>query len=123
ERCETTERTIYRDLQHLSSFVPFTNEGYGKGYTFVGRFALYPLNWTEQEALVFSLLPSVVDRAKLPPGFDSAYEKVMAAHAKQQDDQKNVLEDVAEIIKMGQPAYRGDETNCLYAVIQAILSE
>lgn len=123
ERCETTERTIYRDLQELSSIVPFTNEGYGKGYTFVGKFAMYPLNWTEQEALVFSLLPSVVDETKLPPGFDSAYDKVMAAHVKEKYEQRNLLKEVTEIIQMGHPAYRGEQSNFLYPVIQAILSE
>lgn len=123
EKCETTERTIYRDLQELTSFVPFRNEGHGKGYTFIGKFAMYPLNWTEQEALAFSLLPSVVDKEKLPAEFESAYDKVMAAHVKQQYDQRDLLENVAGIIQMGQPAYRGETTNFLYPMIQAILSE
>lgn len=123
EKCGTTMRTIYRDLQELSSFVPFMNEGYGKGYTFTGRFAMYPLDWTEEEALAFSLLPSVLDKTQLPPEFDSAYDKVMAAHAKQQKEQKYLLEDVADIIRMGQPAYRGEEVNFLSEFIQAMLAK
>jgi predicted DNA-binding transcriptional regulator YafY len=31
ELCETTERTIYRDLRLVDLIVPITNEGYGKG--------------------------------------------------------------------------------------------
>lgn len=123
ERCETTERTIYRDLQELTPFVPYMNEGYGKGYTFTGKFAMYPLDWTEEEALAFSILPSVIDKTKLPEAFDSAYDKVMAAHVKEQYEQRNLLEDVANIIQMGQPAYRVEETNFLYSIIRAILSE
>jgi predicted DNA-binding transcriptional regulator YafY len=55
-----------------------TNEGRGTGYRFMGKFFLYPLNFTEQEALVFSLLPSMLDKDKLPPGFDTAYDKLWA---------------------------------------------
>ena len=45
-RCETTERTIYRDLELLSAAnVPITSEGYGKGYKYIGNFSLYPLDW------------------------------------------------------------------------------
>jgi predicted DNA-binding transcriptional regulator YafY len=74
ERCETTERTIYRDLELLSVMIPITNQGHGKGYTFVGNFSLYPINWNEQEALAFTMLPSVISQVKslLPPVFDSA---------------------------------------------------
>lgn len=44
ERCETEERTIYRDLRSLDVLAPITNEGYGKGCTFAGDFAMYPFN-------------------------------------------------------------------------------
>ncbi|MCK9858320.1 transcriptional regulator [Paenibacillus sp. ATY16] len=125
ERCETTERTIYRDLELLSTFVPFTNLGHGKGYSFVGSFSMYPLNFTEQEALVFSMLPSVIDQVKplLPPGFDSAYEKVMATHHKEKARHADVVQQVADVIQMGTPVGREQGPNFLYPVIQAILSQ
>jgi predicted DNA-binding transcriptional regulator YafY len=125
ERCETTERTIYRDLELLSTFVPFTNLGHGKGYSFVGSFSMYPLNFTEQEALVFSMLPSVIDQVKplLPPGFDSAYEKVMATYRKEKARHTDVVQQVADVIHMGTPVGRGEGPNFLFPIIQAILSQ
>ncbi|GAB7386967.1 WYL domain-containing transcriptional regulator [Bacillaceae bacterium] len=124
ERCETTERTIYRDLELLSAVAPITNLGHGKGYTFVGDFAMYPLNWNEQEALAFSMLPQVLEpfQALLPPGFDSAYEKVMAAYRKEKKRSEEILQSVSEIIQMGTPAYRDEPNNFLAPIIQAILS-
>jgi predicted DNA-binding transcriptional regulator YafY len=84
---------------------------------------MYPLNFTEQEALVFSMLPSVVDAAKLPPGFQTAHDKVMAAHFKKKSRHKDIIEHIAEIIQMGTPAYREESENFLYPVMQAILSQ
>lgn len=125
ERCETTERTIYRDLELLSTFVPFTNLGHGKGYSFVGSFSMYPLNFTEQEALVFSMLPSVIDQIKplLPPGFDSAYEKVMATYRKEKARHADIVQQVADVIQMGTPVERDQGPNYLFPIIQAILSQ
>lgn len=122
-KCEANERTIYRDLRTLDVIVPITNQGYGTGYTFMGDFSIYPLNWTEQEALVFSMLPSVVDQAKLPPGFDSAYDKVMAARVKQRARDRDILENVTNMIQMGTPAYREEGPNYLLEIIQAIMQE
>lgn len=123
DKCETTERTIYRDLRALDVFAPIMNEGYGKGYTFTGNFALYPLNWTEQEALAFSMLPSLLNKSKLPPEFDSAYDKVMAAHLMKKSQDKEIFNRVSEMIQMGSPAYQEESPNFLPQIIQAILSE
>ncbi len=125
ERCETTERTIYRDLELLSVMIPITNLGHSKGYSFVGSFSMYPLNFTEQEALTFSLLPSVIDQINpmLPPGFNSAYEKVMATYNKEKNRRSELVQDVANIIQMGTPAYREDQSNYLFPIIQAILNQ
>lgn len=123
ERCETTERTIYRDLNVLSSFAPIMNEGYSKGYRFTGHFALYPLDFTEQESLVFSMLPSLLDSRALPPGFDSAYDKVMASHAREKSRQQEILENMTEVIQMGTPAYREEQGNFLIPIMEAILSQ
>lgn len=123
DKCDTTERTIYRDLRALDLFAPITNEGYGKGYTFTGNFALYPLNWTEQEALAFSMLPSLLSKSKLPPEFDSAYDKVMAAHLMRKSQDKEIFNRVSEMIQMGTPAFQEEGSNFLPQIIQAILSE
>ncbi|TCS81044.1 helix-turn-helix transcriptional regulator [Tepidibacillus fermentans] len=125
ERCETTERTIYRDLETLSSIAPISNMGHGKGYQFIGDFSLYPLNWDEQEALSFSMLPSIIQPVKhmLPKGFDTAYEKVMATYKKEKKQNDEILKKVTDIIQMGSPAYRQDRTNFMLPIIQAILSK
>ncbi|MFY0544967.1 helix-turn-helix transcriptional regulator [Brevibacillus sp. H7] len=124
ERCETTERTIYRDLEALSAMnIPITNQGHGKGYTFIGNFSLYPLNWTEEEALAFSVLPSILEHIQslLPPGFDSAYEKVMAANQKEKTKRRELVQEITDIIQMGTPAFREHSSNFLFPIIQATL--
>ncbi|MGN7360142.1 helix-turn-helix transcriptional regulator [Paenibacillus sp. SAF-054] len=86
ERCSTSERTIYRDMEALSAMhIPITHLGYGKGYQFIGEFALYPFDWTEDEVHAFSSLAGVMDQVKplVPPAFEGAYEKALAAHHKQ----------------------------------------
>lgn len=114
---------IYRDLRLLDTIAPITNTGKGTGYRFMGKFFLYPLNFSEQEALVFSLLPSMVDEDKLPPGFHTAYDKVMSTHHKEKSQQNNIIEDITNIIQMGTPAYRKESTNFLQPIIQAILEQ
>jgi predicted DNA-binding transcriptional regulator YafY len=122
-RCDVNIRTLYRDMDILNLIAPVTNEGRGTGYRFMGKFFMYPLNFTEQEALVFSLLPSVIDEDKLPPGFQTAYDKVMATHLKEKSRQNNIIEDIAGIIQMGTPAYRKESPNFLQPIIQAILEQ
>jgi predicted DNA-binding transcriptional regulator YafY len=120
-KCDVNIRTIYRDMDILSLIAPVTNDGRGTGYRFTGKFFMYPLNFSEQEALVFSLLPSVIDEDKLPPGFQTAYDKVMATHLKEKSRQNSIIEDIAGIIQMGTPAYRKESPNFLQPIIQAIL--
>lgn len=122
EKCDTTDRTIYRDLRTLDMIAPITNEGYGKGYSFVGNFAMYPLNFTEQEAMVFSILPSVLDTAKLPLGFESGYDKVMATHIKEKKKHRETIENIASMIQMGTPAYREDSPSFLLSIMEAIVA-
>jgi predicted DNA-binding transcriptional regulator YafY len=100
-KCDVNIRTIYRDLDILSLIAPVTNEGRGTGYRFMGKFFVYPLNFSEQEALVFSLLPSVLDHDKLPPGFETAYDKVMATHLKEKSKQNSIIENIAEYYSDG----------------------
>jgi len=122
-KCDVNIRTIYRDLDILNLIAPVTNDGRGTGYRFMGKFFMYPLNFSEQEALVFSLLPSVIDEEKLPPGFQTAYDKVMATHLKEKSRQNSIIEDIAGIIQMGTPAYRKESPNFLQPIIQAILEQ
>lgn len=122
-KCEVATRTIYRDLDTISLFAPITNEGRGTGYRFMGKFFLYPLNFSEQEEMVFSLLPSVVDRDKLPKEFETAYDKVMATHYREKSRQNSIVENIADIIQMGTPAYRLEGPNFLQPIIQAILDQ
>jgi predicted DNA-binding transcriptional regulator YafY len=126
ERCETTERTIYRDLELLSaSYVPITNNGHGKGYSFISNFSLYPLNWSNDEATAFTFLPSVLEQIKelIPADFFPAYEKVMASYHKEKSVEKEFLNSVIQTIQMGRPAYKQENTNYLSTVIQAILQQ
>jgi predicted DNA-binding transcriptional regulator YafY len=126
ERCETAERTIYRDLEALSAMnIPISNFGHGKGYAFISNFSMYPLNWTEQEAVSFSMLPSVLEQIKplIPDEFESAYEKVMGSHHKEKSKRADILQHVADVIQMGTPAYREESGSFLSDIIQASLSE
>ncbi|MDQ0884995.1 putative DNA-binding transcriptional regulator YafY [Paenibacillus sp. V4I9] len=126
ERCETAERTIYRDLEALHAMnIPISNYGHGKGYAFISNFSMYPLDWTEQEALSFSMMPSVLEQIKplLPEGFDSAFEKVMGVHQKEKSKRADIVQHVTDVIQMGTPAYREDGTSFLYDIIQASLSQ
>ncbi|MBO2946154.1 transcriptional regulator [Paenibacillus sp. F411] len=123
QKCDVDVRTIYRDLRSLDTLAPIVNDGYGKGYTFAGDFAMYPLNWTPQEELVFTMLPSILDHTQLPPGFESAYDKIMAARTREKRRNQDILKHVTDIIQMGSPAYREDSPNHLLPVIQAILAE
>ncbi|MFD1772691.1 helix-turn-helix transcriptional regulator [Paenibacillus rhizophilus] len=95
ERCGTSERTIYRDMDALSAMhIPITHMGHGKGYAFIGNFALYPLDWSSKEAAAFSQLRVNIDKIKpwLPEGFESAYEKLMAAEYKYRADREENME-------------------------------
>lgn len=126
ERCETTERTIYRDLEALHAMnIPISNFGHGKGYAFISNFSMYPLDWTEQEAVSFSMLPSVLEQIKtlIPEGFDAAYEKVMGTHHKEKVRRVDIVQHVADVIQLGTPAYREDGRSFLYDIIQATLSQ
>lgn len=122
-RCDVNIRTIYRDLDVISHFAPVANEGRGTGYRFLGTFFQYPLDFSEQEALAFSLLPSVLHEDKIPPGFHTAYDKVMGTHLKEKSKLNGVLENIADIIQMGTPAYRKESRNFLQPIIGAILEQ
>ncbi|MGF7047062.1 putative DNA-binding transcriptional regulator YafY [Paenibacillus sp. DS2015] len=100
ERCGTTERTIYRDMVALSAMhIPVIHQGYGKGYAFIGNFALYPLDWTDEEMHAFSQLNTVMELIVplLPVEFQSAYEKVMAADYKYRSDRAELVQQLDDL--------------------------
>lgn len=95
ERCGNSERTIYRDMDALSAMhIPITHLGHGKGYAFIGNFALYPLDWSEEEANAFSQLLNIMKDIKplLPMDFESAYEKVLATDYKHKAEREEKME-------------------------------
>ncbi|MFD0589140.1 helix-turn-helix transcriptional regulator [Paenibacillus sp. GCM10027627] len=116
-------RAIYRDIDTLALFAPITSDGKGTGYRFNSKFFMHPLNFTEQESLVVSLLPSVIDRDKLPPGFDTAYDKILATHRREKSKKHNLIADITGIIQVGTPAYRKESPNLLHKVVKAILEQ
>ncbi|WP_151733295.1 helix-turn-helix transcriptional regulator [Paenibacillus tengchongensis] len=122
-RCEVSVRTIYRDLEMISRFAPVMNQGRGTGYRFLGKFFMYPLDFSEQEALAFSLLPSILNQDKIPQGFHTAYDKVMGKHLIERSRPDGILENIADIIQMGKPAYRKESRNFLQPIIAAILEQ
>ncbi|MEK5235080.1 WYL domain-containing protein [Paenibacillus sp. FSL L8-0470] len=97
ERCGNSERTIYRDMDALSAMhIPITHLGHGKGYAFIGNFALYPLDLSEEESAAFSQLRGIMNDIKplLPAHFEDAYEKIMAAEYKQKAEREEKMESV-----------------------------
>lgn len=93
ERCGTSERTIYRDMDALSAMhIPITHQGRGRGYSFIGHFAMYPLGLTEEEVQALFRLWLVLDeiKASLPECFEAAYEKVLAAVYKQSAEKAEI---------------------------------
>ncbi|ULO06674.1 WYL domain-containing protein [Paenibacillus sp. 19GGS1-52] len=95
ERCGNSERTIYRDMDALSAMhIPITHLGHGKGYAFIGNFALYPLDWSEEESNAFSQLLNIMKDIKplLPMDFESAYEKVLATEYKHKAEREEKME-------------------------------
>lgn len=97
ERCGNSERTIYRDMDALSAMhIPIIHMGHGKGYAFIGNFALYPLDLSEEEGEAFSQLRGIMGEITplLPPDFEGAYEKIMAAEYKQKREREERMESV-----------------------------
>ena len=65
ERCGTSERTIYRDMDALSAMhIPITHQGRGRGYTFIGHFAMYPLGLSEEEVQALFKLLTILEQIK-----------------------------------------------------------
>lgn len=123
ERCETSERTIYRDLDVLhAANIPIVNEGKGRGYKFLGDFKLYPLNWNEDEFNAFHLLPVLLEKKFQTDAFLSAYEKVMAAHSVEKKEREDLIANISKIIQSGRLPGASKENRLLPLISEAILS-
>lgn len=121
--CETTERTIYRDLELLSAAnIPISNEGRGKGYKFIGYFKQYPMNWNEDEYNSFRLLPVLLSEQYQTKAFRSAYEKVMATHAAEKIERKKVISDFSRVIQNGKLHSEMKDHTILSKITEAVLS-
>jgi predicted DNA-binding transcriptional regulator YafY len=129
ERCGNSERTIYRDMDALSAMhIPITHLGHGKGYAFIGNFALYPLDWSEEEAAAFSQLRSIMEHIKpvLPLGFEGAYEKVMAVEYKQKAEREEKMESVkreAGPLRMERNSSQVEPPPFLTEILAAVLKQ
>lgn len=126
EKCEVSERTIYRDLDALAQArYPIVNEGYGKGYRFNGRFALYPMDLTDEEWMAFSTLTVWMEKfgKEVSPALQRAYEKIMAALTKEQKDADLFMERLEEAMQLGKPHYSPQVRNLFPDIFQAIVRQ
>lgn len=130
QRCETTERTIYRDMEALSAMhIPIANMGHGQGYMFISQFAMYPLNWSDEEAQAFMHLAEVMEniRPLLKPAFESAYEKVVAASQKNKTERVEWSEQISGLFKAGLPAWQNEnndsQNQSMITLLQAGISQ
>jgi predicted DNA-binding transcriptional regulator YafY len=128
EICEVSERSIYRDLNAISEAgIPVTiNDGRGNGYTYTGNFAMYPLDWTPEEAIAFSMLPGMVKQnlIQTEAHFQTAFEKVMATYNKEQKHQKKNILELASHIQTGKTLNNiGTNENFLLPIFESIITK
>ena len=123
ERCETSERTIFRDMEYLSAaYIPICCDGYGKGYRYNSDFAMYPLDWTDEETLAFSFIyPIIHDMKDRTPALIHAYEKVMATAYKEKQARTDFAKRINSIFYLGRSTCSEIKTNYLEDIMQAIL--
>lgn len=123
EKCETSERNIYRDLDLLSQAnVPLMNEGHGKGYKFYGNFKQFPLDWDNDEFKAFTLLPVLLGEKYKTKALISAYEKVMATHVAEIVEKKSLLSNLSRVIQNGNSATSNTEKDLLPLISEAVLA-
>jgi predicted DNA-binding transcriptional regulator YafY len=123
EKCETSERNIYRDLDLLSQAnVPLMNEGHGKGYKFFGNFKQFPLDWDNDEYKAFTLLPALLGEKYKTKALMSAYEKVMATHVAEHVERKSLLSNLSKVIQSGKPVATTTEKDLLPLISEAVLA-
>lgn len=123
EICETSERTIYRDLNILNmAGIPIVNSGKGKGYRFTTNFMQYPIDWNDDEYNAFRLLPILLPEQYQTTAFHSAYEKVMAAHAAEQVKRKKSISEISKIFHIGKSIGDAKFEDIFSLISEAVLS-
>jgi predicted DNA-binding transcriptional regulator YafY len=125
DRCEIDERNLYRYLNDLSlAHIPIQSQGHSKGYKFIGNFAMYPLDLTEEEALAFAWLQPYFSELKdIPPSLTSAYDKIMATITKEKSLHKDLVERINEIFRIGRTPLENSNTNYFESIIQAMIEK
>lgn len=123
EVCETSERTIYRDLNYLSAAgVPIQSLGKGKGYKFISNFMQYPMDWDDDEFNAFQFLPVLLAEQYQTTAFNTAYEKVMATHVAEQRKRKKAISEFSKVIRNGKPIEDTKHDDIFSQIIDAVLS-
>lgn len=123
EECEVSERTIYRDILKLAEITPLAAKEYGQGYRFEGQFALYPLDLTDEEIAALQTVAAWVEIAHrpLPPGWKTAYQKVVAAHAKEKKVNREFLHRIGDVVRLGSPVWAPETPNVFPELLQAVI--
>lgn len=123
ERCEITERTLYRDLDLLNAAnIPIVSQGRGKGYAFLGNFKLYPLNFTEDERQALSILPTILHEKFQTIPFYQALEKVLATDRAEAIDQRQFANHLSKVIQIkGTHASDDEQHDILSKMSEAVL--
>lgn len=104
--------------------VPIVNEGKGKGYRFIGKFLQYPLDWDEEEYYSFLNLPFVLPEKYQTKAFQTAYEKVMAAHTAERKRKQQASSDIAKVLRDGKSFDdETDEYDILSKITEAVLTK
>ena len=121
ERLEISKRTLQRDIQVLGEAnVPVVYDEDAKGYKFLGRFALFPLDWTERERRAFYMLPSLLE--KIPNMFTpetlDAIHKVISAEGRKRAVDESVAKKWAEAIQTGTSVFfQGNSSSRFLSVL------
>lgn len=104
ERLGVNERLIYRYKRDLEDAnIPIKSDGYGKGYTYAGDFAMYPLDLTEKELMSFTVIPMAIRQLgnQVPKEWLSAYEKIAASLTSSRRDRRRTWQKLSEHILLG----------------------
>lgn len=104
-RLGVNERLIYRYKNDLNEAnIPITSDGYGRGYTYAGDFAMYPIDLTEKELVSFTMVPMAIQQLgaqEVPKEWLLAYEKIAAALTKGKQEKRHAWQKLSEHILLG----------------------
>lgn len=104
ERLGVNERLIYRYKNDLNAAnIPIKSDGHGKGYTYAGDFAMYPLNLTDKELVSFTVIPMAIRQLgnQVPKEWLLAYEKIAASLTREKLESRRTWQKLSEHILLG----------------------